>query len=126
MKNQEAKKIEKLFKELCRQKEYNFPREGYTEILGTPSSPGVYITYSPRGTVLHVGRTPRAKNGLRQRINDHLLGNSSFVGKYLKGQKNLLRMGYRFKYLIVKNPRERALLEELSIGKLCPVHLGLG
>ena len=71
MRNQEVKKIEKLFRELCRQKEYNFPREGYTEILGAPTSLGVYVVYSPKGTVLHVGRTPRAKRGLRQRLNNH-------------------------------------------------------
>jgi len=86
----------------------------------------VYVIYNPKGTVLHVGRTPRAKKGLRQRLNNHLLGQSSFAHKYLKGRGNLLRKGYKFKYLVIKNPRERALVEAFSVGKLCPAHLGLG
>ena len=40
---------------------------------------GVYIIYSPNGRVTHVGRTVRGKRGLRQRLNNHLHGASSFV-----------------------------------------------
>jgi hypothetical protein len=55
-----------------------------------------------------------------------LLGQSSFADKYLKGRGSALRKGYKFKYLIVEEPRERALVEAFGIGKLCPAHLGLG
>jgi len=126
MKNRETQKIEKLFKKLCKQPPYKFPVKGYTEPLEVPSSHGVYIIYSPRSVVLHVGRTQRGRRGLRQRLNNRLLEQSSFVDKYLKGRGSVLRKGYRFKYLVVTDPRERALVEAFSIGKLCPEHLGLG
>ena len=124
--NKEYQKIEKLFRELCEQRLYDFPGKGYTESIGVPNKQGVYIIFGSDNSVLHVGRTQRGKNGLRQRLNNHLLGQSSFVDKYLKGRGSALRKGYKFKYLVVEDPRERALVEAFTIGKLCPVHLGLG
>ena len=35
-----------------------------------------------------------------------------------------LRKGYTFSYMIVPDPRMRALLEAYAIGRLCPAHLG--
>ena len=122
----ENKKIEKLLKTLVRKKLFTFPQKGYTEGVGVPTKQGVYIIYSPQNIVVHVGRTQRTKRGLRQRLNNHLLGQSSFVKEYLKGRESKLRNGYKFRYLIVEDNRERVLLEALTIGKLCPKHLGLG
>ncbi len=124
--NKEPQKIEKLFKLFVRQKPYRFPRRGYVESVGVPNKQGVYIIYDPKNIVVHVGRTQRGKNGLRQRLNNHLLGQSSFVEQYLKGQGSRLRKGYTFKCIVEKNPRIRALLEVFTIGKLCPKHIGLG
>ena len=87
---------------------------------------GVYILLDEKNKVAHVGRTLRGKNGLRQRLNNHLRGQSSFVRNYLEGQREIIRAKYPYRYLIIENDRERALVEALGIGKLCPKHLGLG
>lgn len=44
----------------------------------------------------------------------------------MTGMSYKLRGGYGFRYLTVKNPRQRALLEAYAIGVLCPAHIGLG
>jgi hypothetical protein len=33
---------------------------------------------------------------------------------------------YKFRCVVVENPRLRALLESYATGQLCPAHLGLG
>ncbi len=124
MNSREAYKIKKLFKKLCRQKIYKFPKK--REKILAPKQDGVYIIYNPKGAVVHVGRTQRGKRGLWRRLGDHLRGHSSFANIYLKGNPAKLRKGYRFRYLIINNPRKRALAEILAIAKLCPKHLGLG
>ncbi len=86
---------------------------------------GVYIIYSNRNKVLHVGRTVRARNGLKQRLTDHKRGQSSFVKKGLKGDRDRLR-NCHFKYIVEDNNRIRALLECYTIGGLYPEHIGLG
>jgi hypothetical protein len=50
-----------------------------------------FINYNPPDKVLHVGRTPRGKKGLRQRLNNHLHAGSSFTLKYLDGHGARLR-----------------------------------
>lgn len=122
----EKRKIHQLFLKLCAVKMQNFPRRGHTKGIGVPTEQGVYIIYDKRKNVVHVGRTQRAKKGLRQRIDNYLLGQSSFVISYLKRKREKLRRGYTFKYLVVNNARTRALLESLAAGKLCPKHVGLG
>jgi hypothetical protein len=118
------KEIRDLFDELCNQPEIEFPQPH--EQLTAPRQPGVYISRKKK-TVLHVGRTLRAQNGLRQRLNNHLHGESSFTAKYLHGNGARLReKGYTFQYLIVQKPRLRALLEAHAIGALCPRHIGSG
>ncbi|MBU1993028.1 GIY-YIG nuclease family protein [Patescibacteria group bacterium] len=126
MKIKKNKKIENLLKRLVKSQFREFPKRGYAESIGVPIEQGVYIIYDYESAVVHVGRTQRGNKGLRQRLNNHLLGQSSFVKRYLKGKGNKLRGSYRFKYLVISDSRERALVEALAIGKLCPSHLGLG
>ncbi len=115
--------IEQLFEKLCAEPEYPFPKAG-----SAPSASrngGVYVIRSPRGRVVHVGRTTRGSRGLQQRLSNHLHGRSSFTKKYLKNLGSKLRSGYTYQCLEVKRTRQRALLECLAIGRLCPMHLGL-
>lgn len=124
----EARRIRKSFDLLCRQKAFRFPRTGYVESLGVPDEQGVYIIYGPQRQPAHVGRTLRGKLGLRQRLNQHMLGQSSFVKNYkdLEGSGKRLRGRFWFRYLPVENDRARALVESLGVGLICPEHLGLG
>lgn len=124
MATKDATQIRSLFSVLKRSKRRHFPRAG--ERLDAPNEQGVYVIYSPSGKVLHVGRTYRGTNGLRQRLSNHLHAASSFTESYLKGHGARLRSGYKFAFLEVSKPRQRALLEALAIGMLCPAHLGVG
>jgi len=122
--NKESQEIKKLFNKLCVEPKRPFP--WFHQTLDAPSEPGVYIICKEK-TVLHVGRTLRGRNGIHQRLKNHLHGSSSFTKKYLKGKGEILREdGYTYKYLVLKNPRKRALLEAYAVGILCPEHLGLG
>lgn len=120
----EPKFVQVKFRQLLRSPMLPFCRAG--ERLNVPDLHGVYIIYSPKGRVAHVGRTIRGKNGLRQRLTNHLHGASSFVAKALKGKGSKLRRGYKFRYILMEDGRLRALLEAYSIGQLCPDHLGDG
>ena len=95
------------------------------EKLDAPNEKGVYINYSPDDEVLHVGRTPSAKGGLGQRLRNHLAGSSSFARIYLKRNGARLRDGYKFRCLVIKNSRHRALVEALGIVQLCLAHIGI-
>ena len=121
---QERKTIRKLFNELTRAELHAFPSP--RKKLEAPDRQGVYVIYSPRVKVLHVGQTPRGKKGISQRLYDHLCTRSSFTIKYMKKKGYLLRNGYKFRCVPVKNPRVRALLESYATGQLCPAHIGLG
>ena len=122
--SRELEIVEALFAELMRADCKFFPRP--REKMDAPSSQGVYIIYSPQGAVLHVGRTPRAAGGIRQRLYNHIHALSSFTNLYLQGHGAKLREGYSFQYLVVENVRFRALLEAYAVGHLCPAHIGLG
>ena len=122
--SQEFRKIKKLYSKLIKRPAILFPNAG--QKLKVPDKQGVYLILSPRKKVVHVGRTLRGKEGLAQRLRDHLNSRSSFTEKHLKGKGFRLRGEYRFKYLAIKNARTRALLEAYSVGRLCPKHLGLG
>jgi hypothetical protein len=37
-----------------------------------PDKKGVYVIYDSKNNVVHVGSTPRAKNGISQRLKDYL------------------------------------------------------
>ena len=126
----EFDKIHELFKDLLKAERKVFPGLGGT--LDAPKEQGVYIIYSPESdgeVVLHVGRTLRGKNGLQQRLQNHLSTASSFTIEYFKKSKgggSLLRGTHTFSFLVVAEPRERALLEAYAVGMSCPKHLGLG
>jgi hypothetical protein len=92
------------------------------------------VIYSPQLKVLHVGQTYRARRGLHQRLANHLHGQSSFTiksdyleqrGSTIKGRCAWLRKHCKYRYLVIKKHRLRALLEAYAIGHLCPDHIGL-
>jgi len=122
--NAKHKYIERLYKKLCTSKKLLFP-EMRCKIYA-PREKGVYIIYSKNNEVVHVGCTPRAKNGIKQRLSSHLQGQSSFVAQFLKHNGKKLRCGYSFRCLIVDDACDRKYLEALTIGKLCPKHIGKG
>jgi hypothetical protein len=70
--------------------------------------------------------TVRGRKGLRQRLNNHLHGASSFVFKAFKGKGAKLREGFKFRLIAIEDHRLRALLEAYAVGQLCPDHLGHG
>jgi hypothetical protein len=58
---------------------------------------------------------------------NHMHGQSSFASHHLKGDgSRLWREKFGFHSIVVSRARYRALLEAFAIGRLCPVHLGLG
>lgn len=120
----ELQNIKKLFALLIRGQRSKFPAA--RERLAATSNHGVYLIMSPRGKVLHVGRTVRGRNGLRQRLNDHLQGQSSFTARYFDRKGAKLRRSHSFSYVEVPDSRARALLEAYAVGHLCPAHIGTG
>lgn len=122
--NIENQQVKKLFDELCAKPKRRFPQS--RRPLDAPSKHGVYIIRKGE-TVLHVGRTLRRKEGLHDRLKDHLYGSSSFTKEYLRGQGAVLREpGYTYQYLELQDPRKRALLEAYAVSTLCPEDIGLG
>jgi hypothetical protein len=119
----EYKTLQKLLAKLLRSQPGYFPLKGPVRCS---EEHGVYVIYSPKGMVLHVGKTARAKKGLDQRLQNHITNNSSFSIHYLENNGKRLRRGYKFKYVLVSKPRLRALLEAYVTGRLCPAHIGTG
>ena len=119
----EPEKVRILFNKLVRAPLSHFPLPRVN--VAAANDQGVYLIYSPKGKILHVGRTYRGKNGLAQRLRDHMFTASSFTNQYLEGRGFELRNGYKFRYLVVKDARLRALIEAYAIGRLCPAHIGL-
>ena len=117
-------KIKDLHQELISSANHDFPPKGTA--VQVSDKQGVYIIYSMDNKVLHVGTTKRGKTGLNQRLNNHRNGSSSFSIKYLKPKNLILSEGFKFKYIEVEDGMERAYLEALSIGLLCPAHIGTG
>lgn len=122
--SREKQTIDRLFQKLLACEPVTFPK--LRKPLDAPTQKGVYLVLNPSDAVLHVGSTPRARSGIRQRLRAHLQSKSSFVKKYLKGQGSKLRLGYKFKYVKVKKARTRAILEAYAIGQLLPKHIGTG
>jgi len=120
--NNTQKKVKELYKTLLDAEEHLFPPK--RQRLNAPKEKGVYIILSPRGKVLHVGNTPRAKEGVHQRLRNHMNGLSSFAHQYLEGDGDWLRGRCKFKFIVERNPKLRAYLEAYAIGNLCPEHIG--
>jgi len=120
----EQQTLKRLFAEITHAPLQTFPNR--RERLNAPKRRGVYVIYTPRGNVAHVGMTPRAQEGIYQRLRDHMSGNSSFTIQHLKRKGSKLRGRYTYRCIVVKNRRHRALLEAYATGLLCPAHIGLG
>jgi hypothetical protein len=119
----EPNKIMNLFNELIVSKQYFFPVIGKVNIS---DKHGVYIIYSPKDEVLHVGVTKTAKGGLNQRLLNHIRNQSTFSKGYMQKKTINLRNGYKFRFIEIDDLITRCLLEALTIGLLCPAHLGTG
>jgi hypothetical protein len=124
MQAKEEIEIRELLTRLLGEPCHLFPARGVK--LEASSRKGVYIIYNPQDKVLHVGSTPRAKGGLEERLRGHLHGNSSFTVSHFGGDGSQLREGCKYRYLVIDSGRQRALVEALGIGQLCPVHIGHG
>jgi hypothetical protein len=141
--SEEKRRIRELFRNLMRNRENckPFPSKGLPD---APREKGVYII-AYKSEILHVGVTQRAKNGLQQRLNNHLNAGSSFTlsSKYLCQQighdphqnrdrssqlerSNWVRKNCNFWCLPVSDARDRMLLEHYAIAMLCPHHIGTG
>jgi hypothetical protein len=121
MRYREAAAIESMFSELMRAPTQSFPKAHSSP--NAPKKAGIYVIHGPRGTVLHVGRGC----DIAQRVREHLFHRTSFTTQYLSGKGSALRnRGHSFRYLVVSDARNRALLEALAIGRLCPKHIGRG
>jgi hypothetical protein len=120
----EKRLLKSDFKKLTTSPFFKFPQQG--KKLLVPKKQGVYIIYNQNKIAVHVGRTLRGKEGLQQRLLNHLRGQSYFTRNYLKGDGSKLRGRYYYRYLIIRDARRRALLEALAIGMLCPKYIGLG
>ena len=118
------RRVRRLFERLLSAPLVRFPASGFK--IEAPKRQGVYIIVHSRRGVLHVGRTTRGRNGLYQRLKNHLQARSSFVVLFARPQRLDLRKDCRFRYLAVANPRTRAFLEALATGELCPAHIGTG
>lgn len=115
--------IKNLFKTLILSEFKIFPKKGIVKVT---DKHGVNIIYSPENEVLHVGNTPSGKKGLNQRLYNHISCTGVFYVKYLQPNKIKMRGTHKFKYIEVKDIRQRALLEAYTAGNLCPAHFGTG
>lgn len=119
----EPQEILKLHKELIASKKFLFPETG--KVIVT-NKHGVYIVYSPKEEVLHVGTTKYGKEGLNQRLTNHISKQGVFYREYLKPREIEMRGTHFFRCIEVSNSRTRGLLEALTAGLLCPAHFGTG
>jgi hypothetical protein len=117
----ERRQVKALFEKLCRQPMESFPPPRGR--LTASCQQGVYVIRDHKKRVVHVGRSRTGKRGLRQRLNNHLHGASSFVIHYLEGDGSRLRRGYTFQCIEIPGRRSRALVEALAAGLLCPLHI---
>jgi hypothetical protein len=120
---EESQRIKKLFGNLITSHLYIFPVSGKVKVSLLH---GVYILYDSNDIVLHVGMTPYGKDGLNQRLYNHISKTGVFYREYLKPNEICLRGIGKFRYIEVDDARTRALLEALTAGILCPLHFGTG
>lgn len=119
----EPEQIMNNYKKLLAAEVVSFPSSGKIDVS---KKQGVYIIFDSKDKVLHVGKTDRGRDGLNQRLNNHLRNQSSFSNKYLKGNSDFLRHGCKFRYLEIEDARIRTLVEAFATGMLCPAHVGTG
>ncbi|UMR29228.1 GIY-YIG nuclease family protein [Massilia sp. MB5] len=93
--------------------------------IEVPKTLGVYVILDPDQSVMYVGRTTKARNGLHQRLRNHMAGKSALVKTLFNGDTSRLRKGYSYQFLEVSDDRERALLEHIATAWHCPTVLGL-
>ena len=122
--SEDQRVVKELYAALLKEARRTFPAVGGS--LDAPEERGVYVIYGPRNDALHVGSTPKGQRGIVKRLRDHMAAASSFTRTYLDGNGAVLRNGYSYQYVVVENPRLRALLEAYAIGDLCPAHIGHG
>jgi len=113
--------INRLFQKLISSNFFIFPIKGK---LNATDNHGVYIIYTPEDLVVHVGSTPSGKKGLNQRLYNHISCTGMLYHNYLKVLNIEMRGTHKFKFLIVSDPRKRALLESFTAGILCPIYFG--
>ena len=67
----EPEKIKQFYDQLIASKPHIFPAQGKVNVS---DKHGVYIIYGkePDDAVLHVGRTPYGREGLKQRLYNHI------------------------------------------------------
>jgi len=116
--------IKALYQQLVSAPQYKFPktRERWTAI---PTTEGVYVIRDSEEGVLYVGRTlggAKPGPGLRRRIANHTGVRADWPGHGVAD----LRGTCTYQFVEVDNPRQRALLEALATGLLCPRRLGVG
>lgn len=116
----EAARIRRLLDRLLAEEPVAFEPGGLPP--GVPDRPAVYVIRTPDGRVAHVGRSVR----LRRRLSQHFFrrGNSSFAVNYLIPNDRALSEGFTLQFLAIDEARERALVEALGVGTLCPLNLG--
>lgn len=119
----ESEEIKLLYKTLVASKYYTFPLLGKME---ASSKQGVYIVYNNNRMPLHVGKTNGGRNGLNQRLHDHVSNRSTFSKLYMQKHKVALRSWGEFQFIEIEDARVRSLLEALTAGLLCPAHIGTG
>lgn len=119
----EADEIMSLHKELIKSEKFIFPVKGKVNVS---KNHGVYIIYDPNDIVLHVGMTPYGKDGLDQRLYNHISKTGVFYRNFLQPRGIEMRGKYFFRFIVVENAKTRALLEALTAGLLCPEHFGTG
>lgn len=119
----ESKRIMNLHNQLIISNKYDIPIVGKVKIC---PNQGVYIIYSQTGFVLHVGKTNGGKNGIDQRLLNHVRNQSSFSKLYMQLNNINLRGMAKFQFIEIDDARTRSLLEALTAGLLCPIHIGIG
>lgn len=118
----EPERVKELFEKLINSDFYIVPKEGK---INVSNKQGVYIIYNNNKEVLHVGKTKDARNGLNQRLLNHVRNQSSFSKLYMQKNKICLRNWGFIKFIEIDSPRDRSLLEALTAGILCPAHIGI-
>lgn len=112
----EPEKIRALFEKLQSAPVKRYPRPG--ESLGAPQLPGVYIVYGIGRKVRYVGLA-RGRGGLRSRLATHIRSHWH-EAKYGRNFK----IHGKFRWLVVEDERQCALLECYAAGCLCPAFIG--